>query len=75
MSVKEIAKRNDLLRKSIPSRCKGFRPNSAHSYLLIRSKPFAENISILQVKKRGSSQSLRRYQKVPGLQSFGFLKS
>ena len=30
------------------------RPNSAYSYLLIRSMPFAENISILQERSGGA---------------------
>ncbi len=37
MQAKEIAKRNDLLRRSIPSRCKGGRFTSPKFCLLITS--------------------------------------
>ncbi len=37
MSSKEIAKRNDVLRRSIPSRCKGLRFTSPKFCLLIAS--------------------------------------
>ena len=37
MSAKELAKRNDVLRRSIPSRCKGFRFTSPKFCLLMPS--------------------------------------
>ncbi len=59
MSSKEIAKRNDVLRKRkvFPPGVKAFvslRPNSAHSHSLIGSMPFAEDISILQERNGGA---------------------
>ncbi len=78
MSAKEIAKKNDLLPRSIPSRCKGFRFTSPKFYLLITSyytDAVRRKHFYFSRKKRGSSESLHGYQKVHGLQSFGFLKS
>ncbi len=78
MPAKEIAKRNDVLRRSIPSQCKGFRFTSSKSCLLITSyytDVVRRKHFYFSRKKRGSSQSLHRYQKVHSLQSFGFLKN
>jgi len=51
------------------------RPNSAYSYLLIRSMPFAENISILQERSGGAARVFIDIKKFPALKVSAFLKS
>ena len=45
MQAKEIAKRNDLLRRSIPSRCKSFRFTSGKFCLRVTSYNYTDTVS------------------------------
>jgi len=48
------------------------RPNSAYSYLLIRSMPFAENISILQERSGGTVRVFVDIKKSPAFKVSAF---
>ncbi len=47
-------------------------PNSAYSYLLIRSMPLAENISILQEKSGGAVRVFLDIKKFPAFKVLAF---
>jgi len=50
------------------------RPNSAYSYLLIRSMPFAENISTLQERSGGAVRVFVDIKKFPAFKVSAFWK-
>jgi len=50
------------------------RPNSAYSYLFIRSMPFAENISILQERSGGAVRVFVDIRKFPAFKVSTFEK-
>jgi len=51
--------------QSVNRRVDKLRPNSAHSYLPIRSMPLAENISILQERSGGAVRVFLDIKKFP----------
>ena len=74
MSSNEIAKRSNVLRRSIPSRCKGLSFTSPKFCVLIpsRSMPFAENISIVQERSGGAVRVCVDVKKFPVFKVLAF---